>query len=64
MTLADFERDVHRLVERALDAQLDPAEIADTLQAELDELDDGPKVLSEKVPATAPSLRAAGGRQE
>lgn len=39
LTLNTLHDELHRLIERGLSAQLDPAEIADALQAELDELD-------------------------
>lgn len=49
LTLTELATALSRLVERAHDAKLDPVEIADALQAELDELDvvTGPAVRSE-----------------
>ena len=39
LTAHEFATALHRLVQRGLDANLDAAEIADALQAELDEMD-------------------------
>lgn len=52
MTLTDFERELCALVARAQDARLDPGEIADALQAELDEVEvvAGPAVKSARLP--------------
>lgn len=39
LTANEFAAELHRLVQRGLDANLDAAEIADGLQAELDEIE-------------------------
>ncbi|MEM9737264.1 MAG: hypothetical protein AAF908_11770 [Pseudomonadota bacterium] len=51
ITAPEFATRLHQLVEQGHGANLSPAEMADALQAELDELDDGPKVMSDPIPS-------------